>query len=289
MQLFPIRTTRQEWKIPVYSQHTCSEMCKHVFNLIGGDDPYIITTENDTFVNERCSNYGKLYSTAIHLFSYDISRPRGVLGDLYAPDTVVIPDKEFTVHITYPLSVVSNIDVRSDSPITMRVLLQLIKDVYINIYHTEEQTTPITTFNLQKQCTNCTSIQPRDFLTPVDKPADTMCGICYSEYTDADAVSKCPCNHEFHTMCLTAWMEHEDRVMKSCPMCRASICKCTSCGNTGIVHYEYVGRILPAELRENGYRNATTGIYGISDIDLEELEIESMVYRRNTRTLYLIM
>ena len=44
------------------------------------------------------------------------------------------------------------------------------------------------------------------------------CSTCIEAFTPESEVSTTPCNHVFHTNCLTLWLE--TGVRKSCPKCR---------------------------------------------------------------------
>ena len=293
--VFPIRTNRTEWKIPLFCFHTCSEVhCSHRMTIdTESPIPRVLFLPNPNYSDGTCSHNGNIYPTKIHLLSYDMSKPKGSMGDLCEPDMIVIPDNEFDIHITYPLSVISTIHVINKEPTTIREILQIIKDSYINIYRVEEETASSTVFHMSRKCDMCTRKSSKECLAAVeyDKTTDSMCSICYSNYQPTDTIVKCPCDHQFHSHCICKWIDQgiDSDKEKDCPMCRTRIQKCNRCENKGVIEYRYEGVVLPTSMRTTPQRNRTDGIYGISDIDFENLEISSLIYKRIKKTLYLIM
>lgn len=49
-----------------------------------------------------------------------------------------------------------------------------------------------------------------------DESNQTMCPICYENYTSSDTIIITPCKHEFHLFCLELWLSKNN----SCPLCR---------------------------------------------------------------------
>lgn len=280
--MFPIRTTSHQWSIPLYTHHTCTERCRY------GID----TFENHLFVlyypDEDCPNQNKLMHTPINLSEYDIKTPRGIFGELYDPNRIVIYDTTFTIHINYPLESACNLHIETTKPTTLRELLQLIRDAYQSIYKVEEETAPSTRFVLQLPCTDCLHDNVHAHLTSIQK-ADGMCSICYTDYTLEDSISQCQCQHDFHTLCISKWIESSHRDEKRCPLCRARINHCAKCNDTLRLDYSLECIVLPMKYRINGKRNKTHGVYGLYDVDFEGLELTQIIYRKTNKTVYLIM
>lgn len=47
---------------------------------------------------------------------------------------------------------------------------------------------------------------------------DTMCCICYDDYSGSDCVSRLRCTHAFHAACVDEWLRYNSM----CPLCRAT-------------------------------------------------------------------
>lgn len=47
---------------------------------------------------------------------------------------------------------------------------------------------------------------------------DTMCCICYDDYSGSDSVSRLRCTHAFHAACVDEWLRYNSM----CPLCRAT-------------------------------------------------------------------
>ena len=66
------------------------------------------------------------------------------------------------------------------------------------------------------------SIGRRDGITSTSQEEDeNPCAICYVELdlNDRYSVMVCPCDHIYHTTCLTRWMEQK----MECPTCRSAL------------------------------------------------------------------
>uniref|UniRef100_A0A8C5WJ51 RING-type domain-containing protein n=1 Tax=Leptobrachium leishanense TaxID=445787 RepID=A0A8C5WJ51_9ANUR len=49
--------------------------------------------------------------------------------------------------------------------------------------------------------------------------AEHLCAVCLEDFKVKEELGLCPCNHAFHSKCLTKWLE----VRNSCPMCNKMI------------------------------------------------------------------
>lgn len=57
---------------------------------------------------------------------------------------------------------------------------------------------------------------PEDVLVDINLPVGHVCTICLTK--DFKTWSQMPCNHKFHSSCVTTWLEQHN----SCPLCRGS-------------------------------------------------------------------
>jgi hypothetical protein len=285
--MYPIRKSRSFWQIPLLCFHTCSEAyCSSTVQYYRVHDQLRIQiSPNTDYSNGFCSKNGLMYNACVPLALYDISKPRGNLGDISYPDTVVILDPEFQIKISYPLDNPIMKQISTKHPITIREIIHIIKIIYQDIYEIEEQTAPVSTFHLIKPCENC---KTGSGLTDMDSSLveTDRCSICYNDLQTEKIISKCRCSHLFHTGCITSWIDTGHG--KSCPLCRQSFRHCVECDGLGAVNYEYTGVVVPPELRSiPQQRNRTRGIYGIHSIDFENLVLEGLVYNRVNKTLHL--
>lgn len=290
--IYPIRFTRSYWNIPLYCFHTCSEQyCSNTVHYYNHQNTIRVNIhDNPDFIEGRCSRNGLLFPAFIHLSSYDISKPRGHLGELGNPDMVVIPDTTFWIDIAFPLTHPVRIQVASEHAITLRNILFYIKSVYQRIYIEEEETATETTFEIDKKCDTCTDKLLTQYLRTVNSNTATdVCSICYNGYVeDSLDCSQCHCGHMFHTECIQSWISTANGT--TCPICRTPIRECTVCTGNGRITVTYQGIVLPPEYRTiSQSRNTTNGVYGIYGFDFDTLMLENMTYNRIDKVLYLSM
>lgn len=265
--LYPIRMNRSFWKIPLFSIHHCSDSCY------------------------PCNKGGLLHKTNIHLNSYHISNPCGEFGYLYNPDTVVIPDLDYTIRLSFPIESPVNISIGNSHPTTIRELLFTIKQLYQTIYNEEYNTASPREFSIVKQCEHCKDHSFSDYMTSIscsENNKNEPCSICYNSYSEHN-LCQLQCKHIFHTECIEQWINAK-QTGQSCPLCRCPIQNCLNCKGTLFETQTYTGIVLPLEYR-TGFRlrNTTNGIYGIYDYDFEHLIIDELVYNRDHKTLHVIM
>jgi hypothetical protein len=280
MNIYPLRMSRSYWKIPLYCYHECCELCS--FTSVYTDN-YIGVCENKNYNHDtgKCNNYNKLFETCIDISSFNVSSPYGHSGQLYEPDLEVIPDNEFTILLTFPFTNPVEVDVKMKFPITIRILLDIIIQLYTNIYKEEEKTSDTTTVIIPIDC-ECVHINIKENLKKCNESLKD-CSICYNSLDcDSDPV-QLKCNHMFHRNCIGDWIDKGKGV--SCPLCRSSLYECDKCNNTRIVETTEEYAVIPIHLRNSLFRNNTNGTYGIYMYDLDCLKITNMYYNRIKKLL----
>lgn len=273
-RIYPIRTTRNSWKIPLICYHKCKDSCNLLNNI------------NENSSNDICLNKDKLEYTYVKLSSFCINNPTDLyLNPLYNPSVKVIPDNTFNVYLYYPLSHIVKVTITAPSSngFTLVELISSIKVIYKFIYEEEERTSPIQTYNLNKICSICNVKKITDYVKDIGIP-DSECCICYNKYDIENNGGKLECNHIFHNKCIIEWLN----TSKTCPLCRSKLIKCENCDGLGIIYYDFTGTVIPLEIRGNLLnRNRTYGVFGIHTYDFEDLIIKSLSYNRISKILYI--
>lgn len=296
-RVYPIRTTRKQWAIPLFCYHNCNENCNII--IVSNNSHQYLLLENPDYNNGKCSFDNKLKSTSIKISNFDMNNPLGDSGLLYNPDEKVILDNSFKVSIYFPLSYVFEVVIstpKSNNGFTLKELIYSIKNLYEFIYEEEERTSSPQLYNLKKFCTTCGNKDLSKFIYTIDSEHEDFkklddCCICYSNYEIIDVETennyeptKLKCNHVFHNYCIKTWIEKSG----TCPICRYNIFECTNCNGSGIIYYNFTGAVIPIE--ERGItlnRNHSNGVFGIHTFDLQDLVIESLSYDRTQRRLNL--
>lgn len=268
-RMYPIRLSRNRWKIPLLAEHFCSSACP----------------------SKKCKS--RYVKTQVKLSIFDTINPISVDGLLCNADRVVVPDSYFKLLIHFPLSNVFEVVVSTPDGMgfTLKNLLYSVKNLYEYIYEEEERTATPQIYELKKLCTDCGNKDLTKHLINVNKQdinLDDCCSICWSEYVipenDNSGVCKLDCGHGFHCECITKWLE----VSGTCPMCRKSVFGCESCKGSGIVYYTFTGVVIPIEERGTlPFRNPTFGIFGIHSYDFEHLLIDNILYDKASKELYI--
>lgn len=275
MRVYPIRTSRNKWKIQFYAFHECDTRCE---TILIDRDHYIDITLNPTYVNNRCNLYGLIEKSTVALFRYDKNNPQCEAGPMIDPDEVVITDTMFTINIDFPLSFALSIEIHCSSHFTRSDIIYLVKMLYKFIYEEEERTATPQVYRLNKICSHCNLNNIDEHSEQVTNSDD--CSICYSPLEE-DAV-KLRCTHMFHKSCITEWI----KTSATCPICRSNIYICTNCNGTRMIFYYYVGVVVPFEQRGGIInRNSSNGIFGIHSYDFESLSLTNMTYDRKNKTL----
>ena len=301
IRIYPIRTTRQHWNIPIYNYHTCSDSCKVIQIQY---DNIIMDIDNPEYDHnsKKCSNNDKLDKTFINLSEFDIYNPCGMDGPLYDPEMIVIPDRVFSLSITFPLIIGVDINIRSPTSkgLTLKELIFSIKKLYEFIYQEEERTATPVTYHLKKVCDTCDNINILDHIKEVSDlnkyniNIDSECSICYSclcvdsekaGHLGTDlTICELDCKHYFHKKCIGEWLLKSEH--KNCPLCRKYVYTCSECNGSGFIYYDYSGTVIPMEHRGIIVnRNTTNGIFGIYGYDFEHLFLKKMIYNRMSKKL----
>ena len=291
-RVYPIRTTRKSWSIPLACYHICREdTCSKIFVspiINNGQEIIFSIADNPYYINNKCPKYNKLEKTHIEIASFNPIEPMGETGNLYDSDMIVIPDKTFNLSITYPLTFPVDVNIRSSfsTGFTLKELLDSIKNLYRFIYQEEERTSTPITYHLKKTCEKCIN---KNISSTIDDTLDDVkgdCCICYNEYTDQTKASKLKCNHIYHKECISKWA----LTSNTCPLCRQPIFMCSDCKGKRFIYYDFLGTVIPVEHR--GFfnnRNLTNGIFGIYGHDIEDLILEHMKYDRINKRLHIFI
>jgi hypothetical protein len=276
MHRYPLRLSRNYWRIPLYALHQCTNEC---------DVP--------------CPVADCIVSTVIQLHDFNIEAPQTQDGPLYEPDLLVIPDLSFTVLITFPFTHQAEIPLTVSEPVRLDELIDYIKTIYMTIYDVEERTATPTTFYTTTPCacvtTGLTVAATSSLSSDVketsgegggggeDDVGDVgdVCSICHEELNGkGDVVTTRNCSHLFHGTCLASWA----KVKNTCPLCRVPLCDRCDADRNILMEESHV--VLPRHLRSIAdYRNSTNGIYGIHTCDIENIIITDLYYNRMTKTL----
>lgn len=270
-RVYPIRLSKQQWRIPIFWNHQCCLTCMLEDIIIENESVYIINSSN------VCDSRNKIEQIDPGVISPII------YNNLYDPDTVVIPDNEFSMFIYFPLS--NPIDMKIEYPngnMTKKTLLMMIRSIYEDIYKEEEITSTPHTYNIELPCDKC---ENKDISKDIKivrkfKGLDECC-ICNENYTIKQKPAKLKCGHIFHQECINTW----SRTSPTCPICRNSVISCDKCTGKGFINFDLHCKIIPPELRL--FRNTTDGTYGIYGFDLEDLIIKDMIYNREQKRLYI--
>mmetsp|Transcript_55750 Transcript_55750/g.156451 ORF Transcript_55750/g.156451 Transcript_55750/m.156451 type:complete len:160 (+) Transcript_55750:184-663(+) len=80
-----------------------------------------------------------------------------------------------------------------------------------------------------------------------------MCAICLQPVSQGEMLRELQCEHQFHALCIMAWLTHEPRTSVRCPLCRqeqvllpepADPRKCAGCG-CAVIGRMQTGMISP--------------------------------------------
>lgn len=281
--MYPTRTKRDIVRIPLYCYHECTYSCRFDFNF---ENSRVNIYQNNSFNHQtmRCELSNKVVPTNVNISSYDVWFPMGRNGALYNPDTIIINDLEFDIELIYPLENPATIPVKVDQPVSTRVLLSLIYNIYNDVYKEEEKTATPHEMKIESICDECVNKNALDHVQNhqilQDVPTDIDCCICFSPLCEKDTI-KLDCNHMFHKDCTVKWSNTGD----SCPICRNPFVMCSRCNNTRVVISSEMFSVIPSEYRESFFRNRTDGVFGIHTCDADMLTIVELWYNRHTKVL----
>jgi len=282
-RIYPIRTTKNKWKIKLHKIHFCNSNCK--IKIIKEHDSLVLINNPD-YKDEKCQNYGKIKKTLINISQFNedncLVDDNGVLFNY---DSKVIPDRSFKLNIIYPLSYKFEIMITTDtkSGYTLKELIKYIKILYKFVYEEEERTSTPQLFKLKKYCISCGNKDFEKYIKQIDsRNVEGSCCICFNDYSTENMIGKLYCGHMYHNECIKNWFSNTG----TCPVCRNNAFECKECDGTGVIHYEFNGTVIPIEHRGiNLNRNMTNGVFGIYDYDFEDLLIESLFYDRTKKEL----
>jgi hypothetical protein len=277
IRVYPIRTTRSKWRIPLFNTHKCGENCN-------------IDTAISNNLN-KCLKNNMLEKTRIQISTFNINEPcisnNTMLVNI---NTKVIPDNFFKIFLYYPLSHLFEvlIETPSSNGFTLKELLHSIKTLYEFIYTEEERTSIPQNYRLKKMCTSCGNRNLSKYVNNVtDKSIiKDKCCICYSDYeneiNNEPVILKC--SHIFHDNCIKEWLQKSG----TCPICRSNIFECENCDGNGIIYYNFTGVVIPLDQRGDiQTRNQTFGVFGIHSHDLEDLFIKNLFYDKTKKQLFI--
>jgi hypothetical protein len=272
IRVYPIRTTRSRWKIPLFSIHNCNEIC------------------NINSINITCNKKNLIKKTCVRISEFNIDSISENNEILFNINNKVIPDNFFKIFLFYPLSHLFEvlIETPNSNGFTLKELLQSIKKIYEFIYSEEERTSEPRNYRLKKLCTSCGNQNLSKYIKKIEDSNNIKdnCCICYSEYTnnDENLPVALKCSHIFHDDCIKEWLQKSG----TCPICRSNIFECDNCDGSGIIYYNFTGVVIPVEERgEIENRNQTYGVFGIHSHDLEDLLIKNLFYDKTKRQLYI--
>jgi len=279
-RIYPLRTSSALWKIKLYSKHICNDMCKFAY-LQGTSIMFII--ENPDYKDGKCPYSMKLNLSSIQIKDFDKNNPNTIDGELLFYNSIVIPDTQIYIHISFPLKEPKNIKITSDDSLgfSLTSLINKIKNVYNWIYKEEENTCTIKTFNVIEEC-NCVHKYIEDPNNNISYNSEEKCSICLETLKNIN-VKKTSCNHFFHKQCIYEWINNNKN---TCPLCRENILQCSNNCKNGFVIKKYTGKIIPKDMRGILSRNSTDGMFQIYGYDFDELFIDEMLYNRTTKILY---
>jgi hypothetical protein len=291
-RIYPLRTSSSIWKIKLYSKHICNDMCKLAYIHEYTDNNSIIFSviENPDYKEGKCKYSMKLNPSSIQLSEFKKDDPYTIDGELLFFNNIVIPDTKIKINLSFPLETSKNIIITSDNDLgfSLSSLIDKIKKVYKWIYKEEENTSSIKKFNIINQC-KCT-LDPVNNITNslIDYNFDnennqnSICSICLEKIELTKESKKTSCNHIYHKDCIYEWINNDKN---TCPLCRKKLFTCNDCNN-GVIYTEYIGKVIPKNLRGILNRNKTDGIFKIYGYDFEDLFIDDMIYNSITKTLY---
>uniref|UniRef100_A0A6C0KDR3 RING-type domain-containing protein n=1 Tax=viral metagenome TaxID=1070528 RepID=A0A6C0KDR3_9ZZZZ len=283
-RIYPLRTSSTQWKIPLYSKHTCNSTCKLSYITHQYDDASVmVIIDNPNYQDGKCMYSGTFNPSIIRISDFDASCSATMDGELLYDQQIVVPDTDIFIDISYPVTHSKKIKVHSPNPLgfSLAQLLSTVKEVYEKIYLYEEQTASVHKFTIERSCSCSSSI------LKIENNMENDANICPICLNDDDAKNtKTFCNHVFHTKCIETWIESGK---ETCPLCRSSLRNCNDCNGTKIIKSYYEGKVLPKEMRGSYCRNHTDGVFGIYGADIDQLYIDHMIYNRSTKLLTLDM
>jgi len=184
-RIYPIRTSRSKWFIRLFSTHEC-------------------------YNHQDCNKKNKVDDTLINLSEFKIDNPRGYNGKLLNENIIVIPDKNINIIFDYPLLNSTSINVSStnEKGFLLKEIVNVIKELYKEIYEEEDKTATEKTYQLEKLCIDCVFDKGllQSHVQIVKKSSTYECPICYSDFTEDCKLGLIRCGHTFHYKCINEWI-----------------------------------------------------------------------------------
>ncbi len=265
-------------------------MCKLAYLHEYTENNSIVFTliENPDYKEGKCQYNMKLNPSSIQLSEFEKQDPYTIDGELLFFNNIVIPDTTININLSFPLEESKNILITSDNDLgfSLSDVINKIKKVYKWIYKKEENTCSIKKFNIINQC-NCTFNSIDNITNSLvdynenNENNEKQCSICLDKIGSITSKKTC-CNHLYHKDCIYEWINNNKN---TCPLCRNKLFVCNECNN-GLIYSEYIGKIIPKNLRGISNRNKTDGIFKIYGYDFEDLFVDEMLYNSVTKTLY---
>jgi hypothetical protein len=245
VRVYPIRTSKTEWTIPLYRYHKCSNKCSKIFvneqtllfplpsptqipqipNLSTLSGRSILSSIQEQGLNEAdeadepmnvryvlvdnpnyIENKCENYNNLERTF---IRMKSNGDKNLYEPNMCVIPDSIFKIYLFYPLSrpFMATINKNDNNGYTLLELVNIVKTLYSIVYEEEEKTATPQTYKLKKKCLVCKNKVVYDYVKLYTKvnELEEDCSICYNNYIQDDKVTELSCSHCFHNKCIFNW------------------------------------------------------------------------------------
>ncbi len=260
--------------------HVCESDCAYTFEKkdIGIGMCRSERVTNPFFKDGLCEKNGQEEDTCIYIESFDKNDHQ-----IMNPDEIVIPDAEYNIEITYPLSNPAEFIFRSDGGFSRLDVINNIVGSYRQIYAGEEATSTDQTYYFNTKCDKCEThiIEPTTYIINENTDSADVCSICLEEFVVGFVSSKLVCGHIYHKNCIDKWFGQNP----TCPLCNKSCTDTIDCGkcSDGKVKITFVGKVLPTDLRselQGGLLNRpkSNGAYGIWGHDIGDLVIERLTY-----------
>ena len=264
---YPIRYNRECYQIHIYCYHICSNL------------GYMCSTNH-----RACPLNNSIVPSFVNLSSFNFIYPDGHYGSLYNPDMVVIKDTDFKLYVNFPLNNPTVVPIKSTYPITTRILLSILQNVYSTIYDEEQKTASTITKQVVDPCF-CLNQRVQDFIPSEDleTKAEENCEECCICYSPLNTKITLNCNHAFHRSCIEKWITTGQG--NNCPLCRTTLRNCVTCSNTRLITSVWKGKVIPPIYRDTMERNDTDGHYNIYSYDFQQLAVEQCIYNPRSKTL----
>lgn len=271
---YPMRTSKDKYKIPLARRHMCSVNCS--LCIYEDENGVLQIQPNPQFVNGRCE-YSETYEWTVA----NIADPVNWSG-IERLNEVVIPDSSFSFTISFPLQNPRTITVKSQtsSGFTRKDILTIIQAFYSETYNTESATATQNTIEITTICGNCITATIDDNISSIELSDKQTCSVCLEELQGP--CSRLICGHNYHYTCIRGWT---DTGNTTCPLCRSQIIDCSVCHGMKTVSETYTAAVPERESVPFGGRVLTDGQYGIYNYYLEDLALSNIIYNRRERKL----